>query len=72
MSRLNHRKLLATWDTIIMQLCEEVTTHDVLGVIMEYISLVEADCRKNKIDSKRFKECLKHLEKARSAVNPER
>ena len=55
-----------------MQLCEEVTTHDVLGVIMEYISLVEADCRKNKMDSKRFKECLKHLEKARSAVNPER
>ncbi len=71
MSRLNHRKLLAEWDTIIMRLCEEVTTHDVLGVIDEYLGLVAGDLKRLKRDGSRVAQCRKHIQEARKAIDPE-
>jgi hypothetical protein len=71
MSRLNHRTLLAKWDTIIMQLCDEVCTHDVLSVIDDYLSQVRRDCVKGKMPTDKIDNCRKYLRQAIEAIDPE-
>jgi hypothetical protein len=54
-----------------MRLCEEVTTHDVLGVIDEYLGLVAGDLKRLKRDGSRVAQCRKHIQEARKAIDPE-
>lgn len=71
MPRLNHKALLAKWDTIIMQLCDDVCTHDVLSVIDDYLCHVRNDCVKGKMPTGKIDKCRKHLRLAMEAIDPE-
>jgi len=71
MKKINHRKLLENWDTVIMQLCDEICTHDVLNVVDQYLDGIRKEAARNKMPTFKLDQCREHLRKAINAIDPE-
>jgi hypothetical protein len=66
----NFKHLIEKWDEIVMRLCEEVTPHDVLSVVKDYLKVVAADFDKVGLDPDRFNKAVELLDQALAHINP--
>ena len=71
MRGINFQSLLKNWDTIVYKLCEEVSTHDVLEVVIQNVHLMAKELNKNNIDSTKVESALVLLEQALELLDPE-
>ena len=67
----NFKALIARWDEVVMQLCEEVTPHDVLTVVRGYLLLVAKDYKRAKLKTTAINKACKLIEQACKQINPE-
>jgi len=71
MRGINFQSLLKNWDTIVYKLCEEVSTHDVLEIVIQNVHLMAKELNKNNIDSTKVESALVLLEQALELLDPE-
>jgi hypothetical protein len=66
----NFKHLLEKWDEIVLRLCEEVTPHDVLSVVRDYLKVVAHDFDRADLDSDRFSKAVAFIEQALNCIDP--
>lgn len=71
MRGINYQSMLKNWDLIIHKLCEEVSTHDVLEIVLKHVSIYIEDLKTHKMSTEKAEQARKHLEAALSLLNPE-
>lgn len=71
MRGINFQSLLKNWDAIVYKLCEEVSTHDVLEIVVKNVHLMAKELKKNNIDSTKVESALVLLEQALELLDPE-
>lgn len=69
--KINFKKLLSDWDNILIRMCDEFTTHDVLEVVSEYLNLVISDCKDYDFACDKVKKAKKLLDEAVNLLDPE-
>lgn len=71
MRGINYQSMLKNWDLIIDKLCEEVSTHDVLSVVLQHVNLMADELESKKLNAEKVNKAKKLLEEALSLLNPE-
>jgi hypothetical protein len=66
----NFKHLLEKWDEIVLRLCEEVTPHDVLSVVKDYLKIVAHDFDQVGLEPTRFNKAIALIEQALEHINP--
>ena len=78
MRGINYRSLTQNWRPIIDKLCDEVTPHDVLDVVLEHLETTQDICVKMSMKSDNIDKAMSHLKigiseikKAMKQIDPE-
>lgn len=78
MRGINYRSLTQNWRPIIEKLCDEVTPHDVLDVVLEHLQTTQDICVKMSMRSDNIESAISHLKigiseikKAMKHIDPE-
>lgn len=66
----NFKHLLEKWDEVVLRLCEEVTPHDVLCVVRDYLKIVAHDFDREGLPPDRFNKAVELLDQALAHINP--
>jgi hypothetical protein len=72
MRGINYRSLLNNWEEIVEKLCDELTPHDILGVIANHLNKTADISEKMSYKSDHLREAVKKINEAMQMVNPER
>lgn len=72
MKGINYKVLLSKWDEVIELLCEEVTAHDVLSVVVSTIEKTKLLCMKENIDYKHLEKTIDLINQAMCLIDPEK
>lgn len=67
----NFKALVQKWEEIVHRLCDEVTPHDVLSAVKQYLDLVQKDFEKQNLNGERFKKASDLLEQVLKLLDPE-
>lgn len=67
----NYNWLLANWSTVIRKLCEECSTHDVLGVFCDHLEDASVKLEHAGISPKKTQRALSKLREAMRLIDPE-
>lgn len=72
MKGINYKVLLSKWDEVVELLCEEVTAHDVLEVVVSTIEKTKLICMKENIDHKHLENAIDLIRQAMILIDPEK
>lgn len=69
-SRYSFKQVLAHWEDVVHRLCDEVTPHDVLEVVKDYLELVSNDIQAFNLNNSRFNKAKELVTLAMNEINP--
>ena len=72
MRGINYRSLMANWEAILDKLCDEITPHDVLMVIVKHLQHTAEMSEKLAYKNDHIKKCIEKIEEAMALIDPER
>lgn len=68
--KYNWQHVKTHWEEVVFRLCDEVTPHDVLNEVANYIQIVVLECEKLKLNAAKFSEALQLVKQALDKINP--
>jgi hypothetical protein len=71
MRGVNYRFLISNWDQIVEKLCDEVTPHDILGIIQRHLVKTAEFSEKLSYKSDNLREAIQKIQEAMQLINPE-
>ncbi len=69
-SRYNWTYVKTHWEEVIHRLCEEVTPHDVLNEVCDYLNNVSKDCAAVGLNNSKFLKAKQLIEEGMKQINP--
>ncbi len=71
MKGINYRILMNNWDAVVDKICDEMTPHDVLRVIADYIQRNIKESKKHKLNCDKLEKGHELIIEAMNQLNPE-
>jgi hypothetical protein len=69
-SKYNWQHVVTHWEEVVFRLCDELTPHDILKEVANYLESAVSECQALKFNPSKFSKALKHINKALTEIDP--